>query len=151
MSLTNTGGIARLLDPFGNTISMAKQYGKAKDNQSWALANNEWYWTARPTPGEANIIEGGVAGRGSSNSSPGTAGNVTTSSGQGGSAGNVLGSSQLLNPNQAEVAKLHPSALASVAMLGVAYGAYEYKQDLANRYRKFRSNRAASRALSGKP
>src|SRR3989344_9536088 len=56
LSLSNSGGEARLLDPAGNVISQADAYPKAPDGQSWALANGKWYWTTTPTASEANII-----------------------------------------------------------------------------------------------
>src|SRR3990167_6427687 len=56
LSLSNSGGQARLLDPAGNIISQSGSYTSAKDGQSWALANGTWYWTTTPTAGEANVI-----------------------------------------------------------------------------------------------
>lgn len=147
VSLNNSNGQVRLLDPFGNVISLSEEYDTAKEDQTWSFANNEWYWTTTPTPGNANVI---------------TAGGGTTSakkvSTTGASAAVKAASSPSARPAaeplasaNPEVAQLHPSALASVAVLAVGYGAYEYKQDITNRLRKLRANRAARRAVGGKP
>lgn len=149
VSLSNSGSAVSLLDPFGNAISTAKQYASAKDNQAWALANNEWVWTLKPTPGEANIIQAvaaSPAGRKSSTSRS-TEPNVKAAN-NGSTATDTVAAGAEPIP---KVAELHPSALASVAVLAVGYGAYEYKQDITNRLRKFRADRAARRALSPKP
>lgn len=149
LSLSNTAGQVRLLDPFGNVISSSEEYGSVKEDQAWARANNEWYSTVQPTPGRANIISAGAANKPKASTK-------TTSAVKGikNLATTTPGSAEADTANVAaapEVAKLHPSALASVAVLAVGYGAYEYKQDITNRLRKLRADRAARRALSPKP
>lgn len=57
LSLSNTGGQARLLDPLDNIISQTDLYDSAKEGQAWALANGQWYWTISPTPNDLNTIE----------------------------------------------------------------------------------------------
>ncbi len=57
LSLSNSGGEAKFLDPTGNTLSTTVTYDTAKDGQAWALAtDNTWQWTTTPTPNAANII-----------------------------------------------------------------------------------------------
>jgi hypothetical protein len=148
VSLTNSGGDVRLLDPFENAISSTKEYGTAKDGYAWALAAGEWYWTVQPTPGKQNVITAGTGGsvKSAGAISGGSTGDSSSTGSASGSQANVAGSS-ITAP---EVTTLHPSSLASVAVLAVGYGAYEYKQDIANRMRQFRSQRAASRKASGK-
>lgn len=148
LSLNNSNGQVRLLDPFGNVISLSEEYDSAKENQTWALANNEWYWTGKSTPGAANII-GEVQSTTTKKASTTSSGGASTK----GVATNSSGSSALnsFDPEAPEVTQLHPSALASVAVLAVGYGAYEYKQDLTNRLRKLRADRAARRATGPKP
>lgn len=142
LSLSNSGGQAKLLDPFGNSISTSQEYSSAKEDQAWALANNKWLITTTPTPGSANIINGGSAG---SNTS--SAGARRTSG--------AIGSNSSLEANpvsdfgDTKEAKLHPTTLAGVAALAVGYGAYEYRLDLLNRLRQFKANRAIRRA--GRP
>jgi len=57
LSLSNTGGQVRLLDPLDNVISQTDIYGSAKEGQSWALGNGSWYWSVSPTPSSLNIID----------------------------------------------------------------------------------------------
>ena len=56
LSLSNSGGQAKLLDPFSNAIAVSGPYGTANDGQAWALAKGKWYWTTSPTPDQANVI-----------------------------------------------------------------------------------------------
>lgn len=137
LALSNSGSKAELVDPFGNVISKSDQYGSVKDDQAWALANNEWLLTSTPTPGQANVITGdqsaGTSAAG--NSASKNSGNRSAS---GTNSGNTLG---LNDETQAKVADIHPSTLAGVGALAVGYGAYEYRADVANKYRQFRSNR----------
>lgn len=149
LSLSNTAGQARLLDPFGNTISNSEEYGSVKEDQAWALANNEWYFTVQPTPGRANVIGSSQSGATKAKSKTAATGVKSVKNVASATAGTPESNS--LNTVAPEVAQLHPSALASVAVLAVGYGAYEYKQDITNRLRRLRADRAASRALSGKP
>lgn len=148
LSLSNSSGQARLLDPFGNVISSSEEYGSVKEDQAWALANNEWYFTVQPTPGRANVISAQAASASKTNAKTTSAvkGIKNLASASPGAAGQAT--SNVVAP---EVAELHPSALASVAVLAVGYGAYEYKQDITNRLRKLRADRAARRALGPKP
>ncbi len=154
LSLSNTNGQARLLDPAGNTISQADVYGTAPDGQSWALADGTWYWTTMPTPGDANIINQplgiktlSVGTTTATTKKSATAASKTTTTPKvkaaSTSSGNVSSSSAAKNATP-----LHPLVLAGVGAGAVAYAAYEYRNDLANRLYQFRRY-AASRAAAG--
>jgi hypothetical protein len=54
LSLSNSGGVANLLDPQGNVIDTAGAWGTAEPGASWANIGGTWLWTLTPTPGEAN-------------------------------------------------------------------------------------------------
>lgn len=150
LSLSNTAGQARLLDPFGNIISSSEEYGPAKEDQAWALANNEWYSTVQPTPGRANVIANSPGSAPKTNNKTANTKGVKGVKNVSGAASSVPSESGLPGSVAPEVAQLHPSALASVAVMALGYGAYEYKQDITNRLRRFRADRAARRALGGK-
>ncbi len=144
LTLSNSSGQARLLDPFGSIISTSKEYSDAKEGQSWALANSEWYWTSQPTPNEANIIN-------NAGSSGSTANNASGGAVQGASStSNNLSSLSTPTTSQTapQVATLHPSTLAGVVALTLGYGAYEYRQDISNRLRQLRNYRASRRGAS---
>lgn len=145
LSLSNSSSMVQLLDPFGNGISAAPLYTSAKENQTWALANNSWVWTTKPTPNAANIVTTPPAAQTKARATT-TANGTAKAASTGNIAANVASEGAEVPE---KVAQLHPSALASVAALAVGYGIYEYKQDIANRLRQFRSNRAARRGNRG--
>lgn len=53
-ALVNTRGQAKVVAPANNLVSEAAPYGEAKEEAAWALIENEWIFTLKPTPGEAN-------------------------------------------------------------------------------------------------
>lgn len=145
LSLSNTSGAARLLDPFGAVLTSSETYGSAKDDQAWALANGTWTWTLKPTPNAVNVINTPIT---ASSTKPKTTSTGSSTSAVKAAATSKTGSqfASTSGPTVApEVASLHPTALASVGLLALGYGAYEYKQDIANRLRQFRHNRALRR------
>ncbi len=140
LSLSNSGGQVKLLDPFGNSISAAALYGTAKDGQAWALAKGKWLWTTKLTPGAANVIEQPIS------SKKAAAKNKTTTKSTAQTkvatpktlktTTAVTSSAQLADPPSSPV---HLWSLALVTCLALLYGAYEYRADLANRIYQFKS------------
>jgi hypothetical protein len=137
LSMSNTSGQARLLDPFGRSVSASAAYGTAKDGQAWALANGKWYWTTAPTPGKANVIKQLVAtkktDKKAASSSKSTAAKNAASLGGNDQSDGLAGS------------PVRPAVLAIIGGLALLYGAYEYRADLANYLHQFRRNAAARR------
>ena len=163
LSLSNSGGEARLLDPAGNVISQADAYPKAPDGQSWALANGKWYWTTTPTASEANIINQPLSVKKLSVGTTNAASTAKKSSASSKSSSTkkaaepkVKAASTTANSSSTPVqptknsSPLHPLILAGVGTAALAYAAYEYRHDLANRIHKFRRY-AAARATAGSP
>lgn len=166
LSLSNSGGEARLLDPAGNVISQTDAYLKAPEGQSWALANGKWYWTTTVTVDGANVITQplsvkslsiGTATAATGTKAASTAKKTTkkaASTPKTTSASKVKGaqitanSSSNQSPPQQNSSPLHPLILAGVGTAAVAYAAYEYRNDLANRFRRLRRYRA-SRTTAG--
>ncbi len=152
LSLSNSSGQADLLDPMGNVIGQTDAYGAAKDGQSWALAKGTWYWTTELTPSAANIIKLPVA---ATKSKAKTTAKKSTASVKGAStaktskAAKSSGTSATTTGGTADTAAtvtpIHPWTLAVVALLAVAYGIYEYRLDLANRFYQLRKHRATGR------
>ncbi len=56
LTLANTSGQARILDPNGEVIFVTDQYQDAKDGEVWVYANGVWQWSITPTPGLQNIL-----------------------------------------------------------------------------------------------
>ncbi len=146
VSLANTKSQVRLLDPFGNMISEAEVYEKAKDNLAWALASGKWYWTTTVTPGAANVISEPAATVKAASTSKAKAVSATSS---GGSTTNGSGAGSIAPdplPEENNNDSLHPIVLAGVGMLALGYALYEYRQDIAHRINQFRQYRADRRS-----
>lgn len=54
-TLGNTNETVQLLASDGSVVDSVS-YSKAPENQSYALVNGSWDWTAKLTPGQANVI-----------------------------------------------------------------------------------------------
>lgn len=135
LSLSNSGGQVKLLDPLGNDIANSAVYETAKDGIAWALAHSKWYWTTDATPGRANIVKQPLTNKktkvknGSSKKQATT--NTQSTAAMAGSNG---------NDSEAPVSPIHLRTLVLVAGLAILYGAYEYRADLANRIYRLRRN-----------
>jgi hypothetical protein len=149
LSLSNSGGQVKLLDPFGNSIAATAVYGTAKDGVAWALANGKWYWTTKLTPGAANIINQPAASKKSALSKTSKAAGKTKAAKvpkapktkATASYGNASGS--------ASSTPIHIGVLALIIGLALLYGIYEYRADLANHFyqlRRYLRNRRTDRA-----
>jgi hypothetical protein len=132
LTLSNTTGQANLFDPFGNAISGAATYSKAKDGITWAVAKGVWYWTTQATPGAANVIKQPTVKPGVK-----TTKTVTKNSATGGkpSANTTTASFEEADSKS----PIHGWVLALIAGGALLYGAYEYRHDVANRLFQLRA------------
>lgn len=154
LSLSNSGGQVKLLDPFGNSLSVSQVYGTANDGQAWALASGNWYWTTRLTPGAPNIIDQpitttarktAISTSATKTKSTKTSKTVTNSKTKAAKTKKVKAvkpkaSTSNSASDTALVTPIHPWILALVAGLALLYGAYEYRTDLANYIYKLRKH-----------
>ncbi len=157
LSLANSGGRARLLNPSGQLIYETQPYGVAVEGQAWAVFGDEWQWTTTSTPGAANILTAAAVTAAKKTAAPAKktttskAKKTSASSASSKKAGSVAGA-QANNgdPNSDDQPPaLHPLVLAGVGGGALLYGAYEYRTDVANslyRLRKYRETRRAARA-----
>ncbi len=159
LSLSNTSGQAKLLDPAGNVISETEVYTKALDGQTWAFAEGKWYWTINPTANAANIINQPLSVK---KLSVGTTKAATSTTKKSSSATKSSSAKKTVAPKvkgasttadtsatiapQKNSSPVHPLILAGVGAGAVAYAAYEYRNDLANRIYKLRRYAAARAA-----
>lgn len=139
LSLSNTDGQVKLLEPGGNVLGQTDIYTNAKDGYAWVTADGLWQWTVTATPNAANIVSAPLASK-------------KTSSGSSSAAKKTLAASTIakssssnLPPNGAAAPNLHPAILAAIGGLAVVYALYEYRHDLANQLYKFRRYREARR------
>ena len=168
LSLSNSGGQARLLDPFGAVISQSDVYSTAKDGQAWALANGTWYWSTTTTPNAANVINQPLTVQSLSVGTPTAAPAPKKAPATKASTGSVklaatsttkppsssATSSKATNSNSPppapkKASSLHPLVLAGVGSLAVLYALYEYRHDLANRLHQLRRHREIRRIARG--
>jgi hypothetical protein len=142
LSLSNTQGLVRLLDPFGNELSTSTVYGAAKDNQAWALVKGNWQWSTRPTPNAANIlIKPTVKAKKSTKKSA----NAKTAAAKTGSGVVAAANTSAQLPEADTKTSLHTGVLALIGGFALLYGAYEYRSDVANKLHQLRLYRTARR------
>lgn len=141
LSLSNSNGQAKLLDPSGNGIATTALYVNAKDGESWSLADGKWFWTTSVTPNSANIIKVPPMAKKSKIITSKTT-KTKTKAAKIAKDPKIKPKSKSSNGflNASEAAPIHVTALALVGSLALLYVAYEYRADLANYYFKFRSN-----------
>jgi hypothetical protein len=131
LSLSNSGGQVKLLEPDGNIVSSTAVYGKAADGQAWALANGQWFWTTKLTPGAPNVIIKPAPKVNKSTSSKSKKASASKSKSKKSKAALASSDSDDSTPSTTPI---HSSALAVVGGLALLYGIYEYRADLANRF-----------------
>ncbi len=151
LTLANSGGRARLLDPAGITLSETTAYSDAPEGEAWALFNDIWQWTTTPTPAAANVFglpptdtAKTTAKKTTAKTTKPTAKKSTAKSSKTGLVGGAQSSQGSGVTDQ--VPALHPNILAGIGAAALLYGAYEYRQDIANRLYQLRKYRATRRA-----
>lgn len=148
LSLSNSSGKVALMDPLGNQLYVTDDYGTAKDDTAWALAQGKWQWTTRPTPGATNVIAAPAATSKKATAAKAKTSKTTaktTSSRQKSAKSPAVADMAVASSLQPDT-PLHPLTLAVVGSFALLYGAYEYRRDLANRFHQLRSYRTARRA-----
>lgn len=142
LSLSNTSGQAKLLDPFGNSVSAAAAYGTAKDGVAWALAKGKWYWTTQLTPGKANVIKQPPT---KSTAAKKKSSKVKSASDIRRVRSTTPTSSPSFDSDDNSFRPVHPWTLAIVGSLALLYAAYEYRADMANYLHRFKRDRKTRR------
>jgi len=151
LTLANSAGQARLLSPNGTTVSQTDPYQDAPEGRAWTLSDGVWQWSSSPTPGSANVITIGSPTKSNKKSSTkkSTKAAKTTkpkskkakkTSKSKATAGTASGDN-----SSPPVQPLHMAVLVAVGAAALLYGAYEYRQDVANFFYKFRRNREIRR------
>ncbi|MDB5175583.1 MAG: Non specific extracellular endonuclease cleaving [Candidatus Saccharibacteria bacterium] len=134
LTLSNTGGQVRLVDPLGTVMYTTANYSNAKDGQAWALAKGAWYWTTTPTPSKANVIKQAIT-TSKSKTAAKTSKSGTTANAKPNSPAAQLPASQ----SSLSVRPIHGWVVAMVASGALLYGVYEYRADLAHRFNRLRT------------
>jgi hypothetical protein len=145
LSLSNNGSTVRLQAPDGSVLSEVA-YPAAQAGSSWAWSGTDWQWSTMPTPNAVNILSG-LAAKTSAKPTA-TAKKKTTTTKTTKKATKSTAASSDVKSGEVSAnspAKMHSGVVAGVGGLAVLYGAYEYRQDMANLYRKLRRNRTLRR------
>lgn len=148
LSLSNSGGGVRLLDPDGSVVAEAAAYDKAAAGQSWATVDGNWQWSSQPTPGGANVATSTETGNISDGSGSGA---VQGSSQTKASAKNSTKDKSATDQQATKSPRIHTVIIALVASLAVGYAIYEYRHDIGNYIYKLRTYRARRRSLRQTP
>lgn len=158
LSLSNSGGQARLLAADAVVLSQSDAYGTAADGLAWAIdpADGIWHWTLTPTPGAENSIHAPIVlakasvVKAKKSSTAKVKGASTTKKAKATKAKkakkSVATTAASSVSSMQPTAPIHVGVLAAVATLAVGYGVYEYRHDLANRIYQLRTYRAARRS-----
>lgn len=149
VTLSNSSGQVRLIDPAGTVVVESSEYGTAKDDQAWTFIGGSWQWTTTPTPNAVNVLTAPAPKTKATSSttkskkaapSKSSTSKTKDTKGEKDEEGAFAGTTGPTTP-------LHPGVLALIAGFAVLYGAYEYRHDVANKIRQFRTNRATRRSL----
>ncbi len=161
LSLSNSGGQARLLDPQAVLLAQTAVYTTAKDGQAWAMVDGVWQWSTTASPNGANVI---VAAATVSKTTTTTSTAKKPAAPKAVKAATTKNTVKTPKPKTTKLAKpkadttqtvaairpdkgsLHTGVLAGFGIFALLYGAYEYRRDLANKLHQFRTDRAARRA-----
>jgi hypothetical protein len=138
LSLSNSSGQVKLLDPAAKVLSVSDVYGSAKDGQAWALANGKWYWTTTVTPAAANIIKQPAAAKKSAAVTKTAAAKPAAKVKSAKTTKSAVPKQTAALPVKDAPVPLHVRTLALVGAAALLYGTYEYRTDLANRIHQLR-------------
>ncbi len=156
LSLSNAGSIVRLLSPDSTILARTDAYSSAPDGQAWVWAEGRWQWTTTATPGTANRLttaasqiknSSTTASKKAATTAKNTATKTaatpkTTKKSSKTDSSKKSKTVDLTNTAAAARRPLRLWVLAAVAAFAILYGTYEYRHDMANKFRQLRRNRA---------
>jgi hypothetical protein len=143
LSLSNSGSGVRLYDPAGNLVVEAPSYGKAQTGSSWVKGSDgQWAWTAKPTPGEQNIVEAPTQTQTAKKITAPASASAKKTTAKAASAAKKASIPKVANSAVKGAATTAQSTgategnqvgmwvLAGAGVLGVGYALYEYRQEI---------------------
>ncbi|MDB5166348.1 MAG: Non specific extracellular endonuclease cleaving [Candidatus Saccharibacteria bacterium] len=149
LSLSNTGGQARLLDPSGVVVAESAVYGKALDGLTWQNDGDIWQWSATQTPAGENRYMPPVTSLlkavGATKKVTKPKAVKTAKKAPKKKAAKKTIQTAFVADKAPKNPTIHASVLAAVLGIALLYGAYEYRHDVANRYRQLTGNRKLGR------
>lgn len=154
LTLANTAGRARLLNPAGAVVSETDAYTDAVEGVAWAFIQDKWQWTGIPTAGTANVFSSPetlgsstkTSKKASAKTSTAKPKSATVKAAKTSKTKTAAATGVNTDTANAQPQALHPGVLVAIGSLAVVYAAYEYRQDMANTLYKLRRNRAVRRS-----
>ena len=159
LSLTNSGGRVRLLDPSGDVMSESDAYGQADEGESWSLISGTWQWTSKPTPATTNVYAAPIIIPGKTTTTTKkastkvaavpkvkAASTTKTTTAKKTATKTTKKAESNNSANEPSKAVVHTAVIAGIGGLAVLYGAYEYRGDISNTIYKFKRDRKTRRA-----
>lgn len=153
LSLTNSGGSVRLLDPSGAIIDQTDSYGSAPDGQSWAKFSDGWRWTLEPTAGKPNVALGVIAA--TAKAKKPVAKKATVKKESKPKSTKPKAAQKPKAPKKSSIpqvmkiagARLQPTTwlIILLAILTIGYAIYEFRHDIRNYYLRLKSRFSAGR------
>jgi hypothetical protein len=148
LALGNGGSRVQLQGLNGQVLDEVT-YPKALSGAAWAREGNAWRWTAVPTPGEDNqfqdvpvpLPKAAVKTTAKKSSKKAVKKTTKKSSKKTSVKAAATGQPGVAGSGAAAKAPVHNAVIAGVGGLAVLYGAYEYRNDVVNLYRKLRGDR----------
>lgn len=148
LALGNAGSTVKLLDANGTALDEVA-YDAAAEGQAYAWDGQGWQWTTAPTPGQANTIDvpaeaGAKAAKTTTKKAAAktTKAKATKSTKKSAVKSNAAKKAAQQTSQKEQIKPpLHTGVVAGVGGAAVLYGAYEYRQDAFNLYRKLRGDR----------
>lgn len=159
LSLSNSGGRSRIVGPSGKVIFETPAYDKAEPGQSFIrLENGSWEWTQSPTPSAPNQLtvkqteSTSTSSKSSSSSSKKKSSKSSKPKVKKASSSKKVSkpkvestsSSPANNPSDTSSPKLNNKWVVALGASAILYGAYEYRDDVRNKFIKLRRNNKSS-------
>lgn len=156
ITLSNSGGDARLVDPTGNVVASITPYTSEdlKEGASWLIVAGNWQWSATPTPGLPNVLAlpavkavNGLTTKKTS-AKKATAKKTTAKTTKATTKKTDKTDERIVfeDPEQiGQVAPIHPLVLAVIGVGAVGYSIYEYRFEFQRRIEQLRRNRSLRR------
>jgi hypothetical protein len=152
LSLSNAGSRVSLLDTTNVVIATSEGYVAAPDGQSWALSGGMWQWTTMITAGLQNVITVPqlAAKKPAAEPKPKKPAAVkaatvkqtkTTTKAAKDPKPVKTPPAQLAAASEPARSPLHMGVLATIGVIAVLYGLYEYRHDITNKLLRLRGNR----------
>ncbi len=156
LSLNNDGDTVSLVAPSGAVVMTTPNYGKSQSGKSFGVTPSGWGWLTTPTPGSVNAGLATDQGGSTSAASKAKKANAKSASSKRSSAAktpklaktaaasNSSGSTDGVADGRSSTVPW-PWLLAGLGVLGVGYGAYEYRPEILSFFTKLRAKLGAGK------